>query len=69
MKFSWVKRSDKLVRDNSCIFLLSKICMVSIREGIILNPLFQFSEPLLVILSISRYVDFGDTREVLLIGP
>ena len=43
--------------------------MVSIREYIIPNMPFQYSGPLLVIVSISRNVDFGDTREVSSIGP
>ena len=43
--------------------------MVSIKEDIIPNPPFQFSGPLLVILSVFFNVDFGDTRQVLLIFP
>ena len=36
--------------------------MVSIKEDIIPNPPFQFSGPLLVILSVYSNIDFGDTR-------
>ena len=38
--------------------------MVSIREEIIPNPIFQHSGPLLVILTISTNMFFGDTGEV-----
>ena len=41
---------------------------MSIKEDTIPNPLFQFSGPLLVILSVYINVDFGDTRPVSLIG-
>ena len=42
--------------------------MVSIKEEIISDTPFQSSGQLLVILSVSRKVDFGDTREVSIIG-
>ena len=42
--------------------------MVSTKEDIVPSPPFQYSGPLLVILSVSRNVDFGDTREFLLTG-
>ena len=42
--------------------------MVPIREEIIKNTSFKYSGLLLVILSVSRNVDFCDTREVSLIG-
>ena len=42
--------------------------MVCIKEEIILNPPFQFSGPLLVILRVSRNVGFGYIRQVSLIG-
>ena len=38
--------------------------MISRKEYIIPNPPFQSSGLLLVILSVSINVDFGDTREV-----
>ena len=43
--------------------------MVSIKEEIIPNSPFHYSGPLLVILSVSSNMDFGDTREVSLSGP
>ena len=43
--------------------------MIPIREDIIANPPFQYSDPLLVVLRVTIYLDFGDTREVLLIDP
>ena len=43
--------------------------MLYIREEIIPNPPFQSSGSLLVILSVSRNIYFGDTGEVSLIGP
>ena len=42
--------------------------MVSTKEEITPNPPFQFSGPLLVILKVSRDMDFGDTTKLLLIG-
>ena len=42
--------------------------IVFINEDITPNPPFQFSGPLLVILSVSSNVYFGDTRPVSLIG-
>ena len=43
--------------------------MVSIREEITPNTPFQYSGPLLVILSIYKNMNFGDTIVVSLIGP
>ena len=42
---------------------------MSIKEYTIPTPPFKSSRPLLVILSVSRNVDFVDTREALLNGP
>ena len=42
--------------------------MVSIKEEIIPNTPFQFSGTLLVVLSVSRNVYFGYTRQVSLIS-
>ena len=38
--------------------------MVSIKEEIITNLTFEYSGPMLVILSVSSNMDFGDNREV-----
>ena len=65
----WSKKGENTIHISICIILLSITCRVYTREEIIPNPKFQYSGPLLVILSVSRNVDFGDTREVLLIGP
>ena len=43
--------------------------MMPIKEDIIPSPAFQYSGPMLVILSVSGNMDFGDTSEVLLIVP
>ena len=64
-----IKPCDKLINNSICIMLLSNMCMISIREEIIPNIPFHSSGPLLVILEIFTNVDFGDTREVSLIGP
>ena len=64
LNLSWSKRSDKIINDSICIILWSNMCMVSIREDIIPNPPFQSSGQLLVILSVSGNMDFGDTKKV-----
>ena len=62
MKMCWIKLSDKIIPNSICIIFWSIMCMVSIKEDIIPNPIFQSSGTLLVILSVSRNVGFGDTR-------
>ena len=68
MKISWSKPSEKLIHDGICIIFWRNMCMISIMEEIIKKSPFKSSGKLLVILSISSNVDFGDTKEVLLIG-
>ena len=69
MNISRSKPSENLIKNCICIILWRNMCMLSIREEITPNPTFQYSGPLFVILGITRNVDFGDTREVSLIGP
>ena len=66
-KLSWSNTSDKLIQGNIFVVLWRGMYMVSIREEIIPNPPFQSPGKLLVILSVSSNMDFGDTREVSLI--
>ena len=68
MRISQINPSDKHFTNIIFVFL-GEILMVSIKECIISNTPFQYSGPLFVILSVSRYLDFGDTREVSLIFP
>ena len=63
MNIYWINPSENLIHDIISIIFLRKICMVSIKEKIIPNPLFKSSGTLLVILSVSRNVDFDDDRE------
>ena len=69
MKISLSNPIDKLLTNIICVIFWGSMCMVSIQEYVITNPYFQYSGPLLVVLRVSCNVDFGDTREVLLIGP
>ena len=69
MNLTWGKPSYTLVPNIICIVLYRNMCMVSIKEYIIQNPPYQSSGPMLVILSISKNMEFGVTREVLSIGP
>ena len=64
----WNNKSHEIITNSICIVFLSIVYIVSIKEEIIPNPPFQFSGTSLVILSFSRNVVFGDTRQVLLIG-
>ena len=61
MKISQSKTIDKLIPNSILIILWSNMCMVYIREEIIPNPPFQSSGPFLVVLTVSRNVDFVDT--------
>ena len=69
MEIFWINPSDKLIQNSICIIFWRKMCMMSIKEEIIPSTPLRSSRPLLVIIVFSRNVDFGDTREVLLIGP
>ena len=69
MKLYWSNQSENIIQNIICIIIWSDMCRVSIREEIIINPPYQTSRPLLVILIVSKIVDFWDTRLVLLIGP
>ena len=69
MKIYWSKSSEKIIPNSICIILWRIMCMVSIKEEIVPIPPFQSSGTLLVILSVSSNVGFGDTSELLLIGP
>ena len=62
MKLYWSKPSGKIILDIICIISWRIVYMVSIKEEIIPNLPFQFPGPLLVILSVSGNVDFGDAR-------
>ena len=68
VKIYWSKPSENIVPNIICTILLRIKYMVSTKEEIIPNPPFQFSGPLLALLSVSSNVDFGDTRQVSLIG-
>ena len=61
MKLSQNNPSDKFFTKIIYIILWSNMCYVFIKDSSLQIP-FQFSGPLLVILSISRSVDFDDTR-------
>ena len=61
------KPSDKIIPDNICIIFWRNMCIVYIKEEIIKNLQFQYSGTLLVILSVSIKVSFGDNKEVSLI--
>ena len=65
---NWINMSDNIINNSICIIFLRIMYMVSIKEDIITNPPFQFSGPSLGILSVSRNVGFGDTRQVSSIG-
>ena len=62
MKLRWINSSDKIIPNSICIIFWRIVCMVSIKEELIPNPPFQYSGPLLVILSVSSNVYFGATR-------
>ena len=64
----WSNPGNNIIINSISIVFLSIMYMVSIKEDITPNPPFHFSWPLLVILSISRNVAFGDISQVLLIG-
>ena len=68
IKVYWSNPSGKIIPNSISIILWRILYMVSIKEDITPNPPFQFSGPFLVILSVSRNVDFVDTRKVSLIG-
>ena len=67
MNIYCIKLIENIINNSICIIFWRNICMVSIREEIIPNTPFQSPGPLLVILSVSSNVDFGDTSKVLLI--
>ena len=62
MKLYRSNSSDKIITNSICILFRRIVYMVSIKEDIIPNIPFQYSGTLLVILSVSRNMDFGDTR-------
>ena len=62
MKIYWIKMNEKIIPNSICIIFWILMCMVYIKEEIIPDPPFQYSGPLLVILSVSIYVGFDYTR-------
>ena len=68
MNFYWSKSSDQIIPNSICNIIWRIFYVVSIKEEIPQNPPFQSSGPLLLVLNVSRNIDFCDTREVSLIG-
>ena len=64
MKLYWSKPGENLPTNIIFIIFWGKIRLMYIKEYIIPNPKFQSSGALLVILSISRNMNYSDTREV-----
>ena len=61
IKRSCGNQSDNIIKNSIFIILLRNMRIFFIREWIIQNPPFQSSGLLLVILSVSRNMDFGYT--------
>ena len=51
MHISWSNMSENLIHDSICIIFLRNMCMVSIKENIIPNSLFESLGLFFVILS------------------
>ena len=68
MNIYWSKPIEKIIPNSIWIIFWRIAYMVSIKEEINQNPPLEYSGPLLVILSVSGNVDFGDTRQVSLLG-
>ena len=62
MKLYWSELGDNIIPNSICINFKRIVYMFFIKEEIIPNPPFQFSGSILVIISVSRNVDFRDTR-------
>ena len=60
---------DKLLSNSICIMIRGNMCILYTRKDIIPNQPLHYQRSLLVLLSVSSNVDFGDKRHVSLIGP
>ena len=59
---------DKLLSNSICIMIRGNMCILYTRKDIIPNQPLHFQRSLLVLLSVSSNMDFGDTWEVSLTG-